>query len=52
MLESILVGLIVAVATVYAAWALTPAVSRNRLALRLGTRPGRSGDLRPARSGG
>jgi hypothetical protein len=35
MLESILVGLIVAAATGYAAWALTPAVSRNRLAARL-----------------
>ncbi len=35
MFESILVGLIVVAATVYAAWALTPAVSRNRFALRL-----------------
>ena len=35
MLESIVVGLIVAVAASYAAWALTPAVSRNRFALRL-----------------
>ena len=35
MLESILVGLIVAAAMVYAAWALTPAVSRNRFAARL-----------------
>ena len=35
MLESILVGLIVAAATAYAAWALTPAVSRNRFAARL-----------------
>jgi hypothetical protein len=35
MFESILVGLIVAAATAYAAWALTPAVSRNRLAARL-----------------
>jgi hypothetical protein len=35
MLESILVGLIVAAATGYAGWALTPAVSRNRLAARL-----------------
>jgi hypothetical protein len=35
MLESIVVGLIVAVAASYAAWALTPAVSRNRLAWRL-----------------
>ena len=35
MLESMLVGLIVVVATGYAAWALTPAVSRNRLAMRL-----------------
>lgn len=34
MLESLLVGLIVAAAAVYAAWALTPAVTRNRLALR------------------
>jgi len=35
MLESILVGLIVVAATAYAAWALTPAVSRNRFAARL-----------------
>ena len=35
MLESMLVGLIVVVATGYAVWALTPAVSRNRFALRL-----------------
>ncbi|MCX7054370.1 MAG: hypothetical protein NTU56_09185 [Proteobacteria bacterium] len=35
MLESILVGMIVVAATAYAAWALTPAVSRNRFALRL-----------------
>ena len=35
MLESILVGLIVVAATAYAAWALTPAVSHNRFALRL-----------------
>jgi hypothetical protein len=35
MLESMLVGLIVVVATGYALWALTPAVSRNRFALRL-----------------
>ncbi len=35
MLESIFVGLIVVAATLYAAWALTPAVSRNRLAARL-----------------
>jgi hypothetical protein len=35
MLESILVGLIVVAATAYAAWALTPAASRNRFALRL-----------------
>ncbi len=35
MLESMLVGLIVLVATGYAAWALTPAVSRNHFALRL-----------------
>lgn len=34
MLESMLVGLIVIAATVYAAWALTPAATRNRLALR------------------
>ena len=40
MLESILVGLIVVAATVYAAWALTPAVSRNRFALRLAHRLG------------
>ena len=40
MLESILVGLIVMAATAYAAWALTPAVSRNRLALRLAQRLG------------
>lgn len=35
MLESMFVGLIVVAATGYAAWALTPAVSRNRFALRL-----------------
>lgn len=35
MLESILVGLIVVAASAYAAWALTPAVSRNRFAARL-----------------
>jgi hypothetical protein len=35
MLESMFVGLIVVAATGYAAWALTPAVSRNRCALRL-----------------
>ena len=35
MLESIVVGLIVVAATAYAAWALTPAVSRNRFAARL-----------------
>jgi hypothetical protein len=35
MLESIVVGLVVVAATVYAAWALTPAVSRNRFAARL-----------------
>jgi hypothetical protein len=35
MLESIVVGLVVVAAAVYAAWALTPAVSRNRFALRL-----------------
>jgi hypothetical protein len=35
MLESMFVGLIVVVATGYAAWAITPAVSRNRFALRL-----------------
>ena len=35
MLESILVGLIVVAATAYAAWALTPALTRNRFALRL-----------------
>jgi hypothetical protein len=40
MLESMLVGLIVVAATGYAAWALTPAVSRNRLALRLARRLG------------
>ena len=37
MLESLLVGLIVTVATVYAVWALTPAATRNRLALRAAT---------------
>jgi hypothetical protein len=37
MLESLLVALIVAAATVYAVWALTPVVTRNRLALRLAT---------------
>jgi hypothetical protein len=35
MLESMFVGLIVVVAAVYAAWAITPAVSRNRMAVRL-----------------
>ena len=40
MLESILVGLIVMAATAYAAWALTPAVSRNRCAERLAHRLG------------
>ena len=35
MLESILVGLIVVAAAAYAAWALTPALSRNRFAARL-----------------
>jgi len=35
MLESMLVGLIVVVAAGYAVWALTPAVPRNRFALRL-----------------
>jgi hypothetical protein len=35
MLESIFVGLIVVAATAYAAWALTPAPSRNRFAARL-----------------
>lgn len=35
MLESILVGLIVVAATLYAAWALTPTLSRNRFAARL-----------------
>jgi hypothetical protein len=34
MLESLLVGLIVGVATVYAAWALAPAVTRKRFALQ------------------
>jgi hypothetical protein len=37
MFESLLVGLIVAAATVYAVWALTPAATRNRLALRVAT---------------
>jgi hypothetical protein len=40
MLESIFVGLIVVAATGYAAWALTPAASRNRLAVRLAQRLG------------
>jgi hypothetical protein len=35
MLESMFVGLIVVAATGYAAWALTPAGSRKRFALRL-----------------
>lgn len=35
MLESMFVGLIVVVAAGYAAWAIMPAVSRNRLAVRL-----------------
>jgi hypothetical protein len=34
MLESLLVALIVAAATVYAVWALTPVATRNRLALK------------------
>lgn len=37
MLESLLVALIVATATVYAVWALTPVATRNRLALRAAT---------------
>jgi hypothetical protein len=40
MLESVFVGLIVVAAAGYAVWALTPAVSRNRLALRLAHRLG------------
>jgi hypothetical protein len=40
MLESLLVGLIVVMAAGYAAWAITPAVSRNRLVLRLAHRLG------------
>jgi hypothetical protein len=35
MLESTVVGLIVVAAAAYAAWALTPAISRNRFAARL-----------------
>jgi hypothetical protein len=35
MLESAFVGLIVVAAAVYAVWALTPALSRNRFAARL-----------------
>jgi hypothetical protein len=38
--ESILVGFIVAAATLYTVWALTPATARNRLALRLAHRLG------------
>jgi hypothetical protein len=34
MLESLLVGIIVGTAIVYAAWALTPVGTRNRLALQ------------------
>jgi hypothetical protein len=34
MLESLFVGMIVVAATAYAVWALTPAVTRNRLALQ------------------
>ena len=34
-LESLLIGLIVTTATVYAVWALTPVTTRNRWALRL-----------------
>jgi hypothetical protein len=34
MLESLLVGVIVVAAAAYAAWAFTPAVTRNRLATR------------------
>lgn len=37
MLESLLVALIVTTAVVYAAWALTPASTRARLALRAAT---------------
>lgn len=35
MLESAAIGLIVAVAALYAVWALLPAVTRRRLALRV-----------------
>ena len=52
MLESILVGLIVVAATAYAAWALTPAVSRNRFAARLAHRLGGPEASGAARSGG
>ena len=34
MLESVVIGSIVAVAAIYAVWALMPAVTRRRLALR------------------
>lgn len=43
MLESLLVGLIVAAATVYAAWALTPRSTRNRWAVQAATALERDG---------
>jgi hypothetical protein len=51
MLESILVGLIVLVAALYAAWALIPALTRRNIALRISallggpTTPGLSGRI-------
>jgi antibiotic biosynthesis monooxygenase (ABM) superfamily enzyme len=50
-LEAILVGLIVLVAVLYAAWTLLPAAARLRLAQRLGAwgrRPGRAAWLQRA----
>jgi hypothetical protein len=48
MLESLLVGLIVGIATVYAAWALTPAATRNRLAVRAAAKLEQRGSGGPA----
>lgn len=51
MLESILVGLIVLVAALYAAWALMPALTRRNVALRISallggpTAPGLAGRI-------
>lgn len=54
MWEAILVGLIVAIATLYAAWRLLPASLRLRLAGRIaewGQRPGRAAWLQRATTG-